>query len=212
MKKLLLSLGLLLGLASGANAQVPCVGVGGVNSVPVSGITCASEPTVATYAATGIAIVPAATATDISCITGSATRVIRVQKIRVVGTGTAITIPIVITKHASANTGGTATTGTAIPVPYPLDSQNPVATATTVAYTANPTIVDSTPGLLDTQFLGLAATTTSTAGNVTFNYTERNFMEASTLRGVAQQLCVNLNGTSPTASLTVVWRWTEAAQ
>ena len=46
MKKLLLSLGLLLGLASPALAQVPCIGVGGVNSVPQVGISCAQEPTV----------------------------------------------------------------------------------------------------------------------------------------------------------------------
>lgn len=210
MKRILLTLALVGGLSSPAFAQ--CVAVGGVNSVPQVGVNCLSEPTVDTYAATGIAIVPAASATDIACITGSATKIIRVQVIRVVGTGTAITIPVVITKHASANTGGTATTGSAIPVPYALDSTDAAASATTVAYTANPTIADSTPGFIDTQFLGLAATTTSTAGNVTFNYGDRNFMEAPTLRGVAQQLCVNLNGTSPTASLTVSFRWTEATQ
>lgn len=210
MKKFFLALGLWLGLLAPSAAQ--CIAVGGVNTVPQVGVSCLSEPTVDTYAATGIAIVPAATATDIACITGSATKVVRVQVIRVVGTGTAITIPVVLAKHASANTGGTATTGTAIPVPYPLDSTDAAASATTVAYTANPTIADTTPGLMDIQFLGLAATTTSTAGNVTFNYGDRNFMEALTLRGVAQQICVNLNGTSPTASLSVSFRWTEANQ
>lgn len=202
---------LVLGLL-GAPASAQCVSVGGVNSVPQVGVSCLSESTVDTYAATGIAIVPAASATDIACITGSATKIVRVQVIRVVGTGTAITIPVVVTKHASANTGGTATTGGAVPVPYALDSTDNAASATTVAYTANPTITDSTPGVIDTQFLPLAATTTSTAGNMTFNYGDRNFMEAPTLRGVAQQLCINLNATSPTASLTVSFRWTEASQ
>lgn len=210
MKKFLLSLALLLGLCAQASAQ--CVSVGGVNSVPQTGVVCLSEPSVATFSATGIAIVPAATATDIACITGSATRVVRIQAIRVVGTGTAITIPVVLTKHAAANTGGTAATGTALPVPYALDSNNPAATATTTAYTANPTITDSTPGLIDIQFLGLAATTTSTAGNLNFNHEGRNYSEGLTLRGIAQQYCVNLNGTSPTASLSVSFRWTEAAQ
>lgn len=208
MKRLLLSLGLLLGLCSAASAQ--CVGVAGINSVPVPGIVCLSESVAPSYVATGIAIVPAATATDIACITGSATKVIRIQQIRVVGTGTAITIPVIITKHATANTGGTAATGTALPAPYALDSTNSAATATTTAYTANPTITDAAPGLMDTQFLGLAATTTSTAGNVNFTYVDRLYMQAPILRGVAQQICVNLNGTSPTASLTVSFRWTES--
>lgn len=212
MKKLLLALGLLLGFVATASAQTSCIGVGGVNNVPVVGVTCAQEPSIPTYVATGIGIVPTSTATDIACLTGSATKVIRLQTVRVVGTGTAITIPVVITKHAAANTGGTPATSTALPVPYPLDSSNPAASATTTAYTANPTITDTSPGLVDTQFLGLAATTTSTAGNSQFNYGDRNFMEAPTLRGVAQQLCVNLNGTSPTASLTVSFRWTESAQ
>lgn len=210
MKKLLLSLGLLFALSISAQAQ--CISVGGVNNVPQPGMVCLSEPSVASYIATGIAIVPASAATDIACITGSATKTVRVEQVRVVGTGTAITIPVVLTKHAAANTGGTATTGGAIPVPYPLDSTNVTVSATTIAYTANPTITDATPGVVDAQFLGLAATTTSTAGNVTFNYTDRLFMQAPVLRGIAQQLCVNLNATSPTASLTVSFRWTEAAQ
>lgn len=210
MKKLLLSLGFLLGLTALAQAQVPCIGVGGVNSVPQIGVSCGQEPATATYAATGIAIVPASAATDIACITGSATRVVRIQQIKVNGTGTAITIPVIITKHVSANTGGTAGTGGALPVPYAFDSSNPAATATTTSYTVNPTITDATPGVMDIQWLGLAATTTSTAGNTIFTYWDRQYMEALTLRGVAQQLCVNLNGTSPTASLAVSFKWTEA--
>ncbi len=212
MKKLLLLFGLLLWLPSAALAQVSCVGVGGVNTVPQLGVDCVQEPATLSYAATGIAIVPAASATDIACITGSATRVVRVQQVKVNGTGTAITIPVVLTKHAAANTGGTAGTTVAIPVPYPLDSTNAAATATTNSYTANPTITDSTPGVIDIQWLGLAATTTSTAGNTTFTYWDREFMQAITLRGIAQQLCVNLNGTSPTASLAVSFKWTESVQ
>lgn len=208
LKRLLLAL--ILGGAFALPAAAQCVSVGGVNSVPQTGVTCLSEPSTFSYAATAVAVVPAATATDIACITGSATRVIRLQAVRVVGTGTAITIPVILSKHASANTGGTATTGTAIPVPYAMDSNYPAATATTVAYTANPTIPDTSPGLIDAQFLPLAATTTSTAGNITFSYLDRLFMAAPILRGTAQQICVNLNGTSPTASLTVSFRWTES--
>jgi hypothetical protein len=200
------------GFYSSAQAQSGCIGVGGVNSVPIPGITCASEPNVNTFAATGVGIVPAASATDIACITGSATKVIRLQGIRINGTGTAITVPVLVTKHATANTGGTAATTTALPAPYAVDSSDGAATATTTAYTANPTITDATPGIIDVQELPLAATSTSTASNMNFDYYTRLFMEAPTLRGVAQQICVNLNATSPTASLNVSFRWTESPQ
>lgn len=213
MRKLLLSLGLLLGLCGAASAQ--CVAVGGVNSVPQVGVNCLSEPTVDTYGATGIGIVPASSATDIACITGSATKVVRVQAIRVSGSaGTLVNVPVVITKHATANTGGTAALTTALPVPYTFDTTDAAVSATTTAYTANPTIADVAPGLIDAGVLVLSATGTL-AGNTgtLFDWSGRNFHEAPTLRGVAQQVCVNLNGTSPSSGLVnVSFRWTEAAQ
>lgn len=212
MKRLLLALAL-LGLASAAQAQ--CIAVGGVNTVPQTGVACLSEPTVDSYAATGIGIVPAASATDIACLTGSATRIIRVQKIRVSGTaGTLINVPVMLMKHASANTGGTAATGTALPVPYALDSTDAAVSATATAYTANPTIADAAPGIIDAAILVLTATGTL-AGNtgVLFDYRAHNFSEAPTLRGIAQQICVNLNATSPSSGLVnVSFEWTEAVQ
>lgn len=212
MRKLALALGLLLGMVASATAQ--CVGSGGVNTVPQIGVACLSEPNVLTYAATSVGLVPAAAATDIACITGSATRVVRVQAIRIAGSGTAISVPVLIRKNASANTAGTAATGTALPVPYAFDSQNSAATATTTAWTANPTVNDSAPGIIANANLGVVATTVGAAVTpvIEFNYRDRNFMEAPTLRGVAQQICVNLTGTSPTALLNISFSWTEAAQ
>lgn len=214
MKKFLLSLALLLGLCAQASAQ-GCIAVGGVNSVPQTGVVCQSEPTTDTYAATGVGIAPASTATDVACITGSATKVVRLQRIRVSGTaGTLITVPVLITKHASANTGGTAATGTALPVPYPLDSTDATVSATTTAYTANPTITDSTPGIIAAATLSLNTTSALVGqGEVALDWASRNYMEAPTLRGIAQQLCVNLNATSPSSGLVnVTFVWTEAAQ
>lgn len=214
MKKFLLSLALLLGLCAQASAQ-GCIAVGGVNSVPQTGIVCQSEPTTDTYAATGVGIAPASTATDVACITGSATKVVRLQRIRVSGTaGTLITVPVLITKHASANTGGTAATGTALPVPYPLDSTDATVSATTTAYTANPTITDSTPGIIAAATLSLNTTSALVGqGEVALDWAGRNYMEAPTLRGIAQQICVNLNSTSPSSGLVnVTFVWTEAVQ
>lgn len=215
MKRLLLSLGLLLGLTVSAFAQVSCVGVGGVNNVPQVGVSCSQEPTVGTYAATGIGIAPASSATDIACLTGSATKVIRVQRIRVSGTaGTLVSVPALITKHASANTGGTAGTGTQLPVPYTLDTSNAAVSATATSYTANPTIADATPGIITAAILplGLTGTTLANTG-VLFDFGDLNFAEKPTLRGIAQQVCVNLNATSPSSGLVnVSFFWTEAPQ
>lgn len=213
MKKLLLSLGLWLGLTTLATAQ--CVAVGGVSSVPQTGLECLSEPTTPTYVATGIGIAPAGSATDIACLTGSATKVIRVQRMRVSGTaGTLISVPVLITKHASANTGGTPATGTALPVPYTLDTNNVAVTATATAYTANPTISDAAPGIVTAAILplGLTGTTLASVG-VLFDFGDLNYAQKPILRGVAQQLCVNLNATSPSSGLVnVSYYWTEAAQ
>lgn len=215
MKRLLLSIGLLFGLCNAASAQ--CVSVGGINSVPVPGLNCLSEPFTPTFAASGFGIVPAGSATDIACITGSATKIVRVQSVRVSGTaGTLVTLPIVINKHTVANTGGTPAVTTALPVPVSLDTTlatTASATATTTAYTANPTVdatalqVDSMVGSFNTTSALVAATPSF------FDYRERNYMTAPTLRGVAQQLCVNLGAISVSSGLLAVsFTWTEAAQ
>lgn len=216
MKKLLL--GLLLGAAALAalpsSVSAQCIAVGGVNNVPQPGIVCLSEPIADTYAATSVGLIPAAAATDIACITGSATKIVRLQSIRISGSGTAISVPVIITKHASANTGGTPAVTTALPVPYALDSTDATVSATTTAYTANPTITDAAPGLIDNANLGLVATTVGAGvqNYILFDYSSRNYSEAPTLRGIAQQVCVNLNGTTPTALLNISFRWTELAQ
>lgn len=214
MKRLLLSLGLLFGLTTGALAQ--CAGVGGINSVPQVGVSCLSEPAVATFAASGFGIVPAASATDVACITGSATKVVRVQSVRVSGTaGTLVSLPIILTKHTVANTGGTAAVTTALPVPVSLDTTvatTASATATTTAYTANPT-VDSTALTIDGMVASFNVTSALVNGSQAFfDYKNRNFMTAPTLRGVAQQLCVNLNAISVSSGLLAIsFTWTEAA-
>lgn len=219
MKKLLLSLALLLGLLAPAVAQVStynggCAGANGINSVPRSGVSCPSDSIAPTYMAMGVGIVPASSATDIACISGNATTITRVQQIRVSGSaGTLVSLPILITKHASANTGGTAAVTTALPTPYKLDSANPVPLSTTTAYTANPTIADAAPGLVDASVGTFNATTAAGGAAVTFSWTTRAYNEAPVLRGTAQQLCVNLNGITVSSGLLAVsFMWTEQTQ
>jgi hypothetical protein len=114
------------------------------------------------------------------------------------------------------NTLGTPATGTALPVPYAVDSNDAAPKATTTAYTANPTINDATPGLIDAANLVLGKTDgTNGSGQpyTVFEYGPQRYMEAPTLRKTTEQICVNLNGTSPSSGLAnVTFRWTEAAQ
>lgn len=212
MRKLLLSLGLLLGLTTFANAQ--CVGAGSTNLAVLPGIGCASEPTVPSYAAMGYGIVPASSATDVACITGSATKTIRVQWVRVSGTaGTLVTLPVLLNFHTVANTGGTAAVTTALPVPAPLDTKNVAVSATTTAYTANPT-VDATAAQIDAQTVSFNVTSALVNSSfIMWDFRERNFMQAPVLRGIAQQLCVNLGGISVSSGLLAVsFGWTEQPQ
>jgi hypothetical protein len=218
-KSLLLSAALLALAPSGAWAQSGCLGVGNVNNVPQVGVTCQQEPTGPSYAATAVGLVAAATPTDIACITGSATRVIRLQSIRISGTiSTQLMVPALLMKRATVDTGGTPATGTALPVPYALDSTNPAATATTTAWTANPTITDSSPGIIDSGVLSLAKTDGTNGSGQPFtlwDYTERNYVQAPLLRGIAQQLCVNLNanaGTFTGNAISITFKWTELQQ
>jgi hypothetical protein len=198
-----------------AMAQVPCAGVGGVNTVPQIGVACSQEPAVTTYGATGVGIVPAAAATDIACISPSAAGIVlRVQAIRVNGSGTAISIPVLIRKNASLDSGGTLGTGTVLPVAYALDSNNATSKSVLASYTANPTVNDVAPGIIDSGNLGLVATTVGAGVQpfLIFDYTERNYSQAPLMRKTTEQICVNLNGTTPTALLNVSFKWTESLQ
>ena len=184
-----------------------------VNQVPQVGVTSGFAAKV-TYSAGFIGLVPAASATDVICLAGSATKTIVLQNIRLSGSGTAISLPVTLVKRVSANTGGTAGSTTANPANTisKRDSNNAAATAVPIAYTANPTIVDTTPTYIDSAELGVVATTVGLIGSqLFFDYGKdrANLQQAPILRGVAEQICVNLNALSPTAILNGSLTWTE---
>lgn len=217
MKRLLLILGLLLGSIVAAQAQVPCVGVGGVNNVSNNSIVCGQEPSVLTAGAVGYGIVPAASATDVACITGAANTVVRVQRIRVAGTaGTAVVLPIALEYRTSADSGGTAGTSTAAPVPFAINGgSGSTPKATTISYTANPTVNDATNRPIAVQNLVLTTTSTLTGvqNDTLFDWSGQRYMQAPTLNSTAQQVCVNFLGISVSSGLVAVeFEWTEAAQ
>lgn len=183
-----------------------------VNVVPSTGVISAYRTSV-TYSAGFIGLVPAASTTDLLCIAGSATKTVKLQQIKISGSGTAISVPATLLRRVSADTAGTAASTTANPANNvsKRDTTNPTATATTIAYTANPTIGDTSPTYIDSANIGVVATTVGLIAPVTlfdFGFTE-NLVQPPTLRGAAEQICLNLNATSATALLSGSITWTE---
>src|SRR5258705_3594725 len=107
MKRLLLTCALVGALAAPAAAQV--------NVVPQVGLTTAYLGR-QTYSAGFIGLVPAASATDVICLAGSATKTVKLQNIRLSGTAsTLVTLPVTLVRRVTVATGGTASNNNAHP-------------------------------------------------------------------------------------------------
>ncbi len=208
MRRILLSFGLTLGLLASAAAQA-------VNTVPQVGVTSAYVKQL-TYSAASIGLVPASSATDIFCISGSATRSISIKQITISGTaGTLVTAPFTLLRRTTLDTGGTAAVTTALPVASPNLSSDPAATATLTAYTANPTINDASPTYVKSSTLSLNTTAALAMGpRIEWNFGERigDFAKALDIpkNSTAQQYCINLNAISVSSGvLNIDITWVE---
>lgn len=197
-RRFLLGLVAWLGMTVAAVAQV--------GNVPAPGVTSGFIQK-QSFAAVSIGLAPAASATDIFCIAGSASKTVKVSKVEVSGTaGTLITTPAVFLRRASVDTGGTAASTIANPANTigKLDSGSAAATATLIAYTANPTINDTSPTYIRA---GNVTLPTTAAGTVIvpllwdFGDNATALTQQLTLRGAAEQACLNLQATSVSSGL-----------
>jgi hypothetical protein len=207
MKRILTSALGLLALCSAAFAQ----------PVPQTGVVSGYAPK-QTYSAVWIGLVPAASATDLICIQGSASKTISVHQIKLSGSaGTTLALPVTVLRRVSLNTGGTAATTTANPANTigKRVTTNGNATATLISWTANPTVVDTTPTYLDSAQLAISLTSMATVSiPVTFDWANdaSNVRQMPTIRNgqTTQAICVNLNAVSVTSGvLTGSITWTE---
>lgn len=206
MKKLLLLAAIALGLAAPAFAQ-------NVNQVPQVGAitTIFRNPT---YSATSVGLVPAASATDIFCISAGASKTVAIRRVTIGGTaGTAVTTPFLLYLRSALDTGGTAATVLALPVPVPNNPSDSASTAVLTAYTANPTVA-ATPVLLDAVTVNLPVTTAANSQpyvTATYGTSIDMFNKGLDLiKGSTNQICVNLNGVSVSSGvLTIHMEWTE---
>ena len=153
-------------------------------------------------------ITPVATATDVLVLTGSASKVIRVTKVSLVGTATAASIyDHYVIKRTAANTGGTSTAKTAAQ----SDSADSAQTATLSLYTANPASLGTGIAVeANKTYLSASATPGAAALPIVYTFGTRND-KAIVLRGTSESLAINFGGQAvPSgASLYLNIEWTE---
>ena len=149
-----------------------------------------------TYSASIVGLVPVAAATDIFCISGSATKTVRVLRMSIGAIATAAAIgDILLVKRSTANTAGTSTA----PSVVAHDSTNPAGTAVVLAYTANPT-TGTLVGNMRARKLAFGTIAGSVVDSVDFTSVVGG-EQAIVLRGVAQVACLNYNGQTMAGNL-----------
>jgi len=163
-----------------------------------------NQQTSKTYSAS-TNITPAASATDIFTITGNGTTTVFVTKIRLSGTQTTGgLVNVSAIKRSSADSGGTSSSVTAVP----HDSNNAAASATLLNYSANPASTGTAVGTVRQDAVPFSASTATT--NNIVEWTFGNNGQPMTLRGTAQQLALNLGGSTVTGgSINVDIEWYE---
>jgi len=159
----------------------------------------------------------AATPTYIFSLFGSASKTIRITRIRVILIETAETIRnIKIEKLSSALTGGTSVAMTAVP----HDSGSAAATATPLNWTANKTGGGTLVGSIDeinitsTLVSGTASAASKSApGATVYNWWGDSVSSPLVLRGTAQGIALNLNSQALDAGrkASVYVEWVEDA-
>lgn len=150
-------------------------------------------------------VAAAAAATDIFTISGNATTVVYLTKIIISGIQTTAGLADVqLIKRSTADTGGTSGAVTAVP----HDSADAAAAATLLAYTANPGALGTAVGTFRRGYLPVAGATSVVNPVVIFDFGDKG--RPVTLRGVAEQIAVNLGGATLTGgTFDIVAEWFE---
>lgn len=159
------------------------------NNIPVHSL----DSSVTHYRAAKVQFTPLATPLAWLVISGSATKTVRIKKIRVTGLATAAgTMDVIVNKCSSAGTLGSAVLTALTRVP--LDSGNAAATAVvstvgTAAYGTEPVVI----GPIAARRLCLTADSTGVGVSPQeFNFGDGG--QAIVLRGVAQNVTISGNG------------------
>ena len=164
----------------------------------------------ATFSCGGSSYAPYATPTDVITIIGSATKTVRLKKVRLTATSTSGgTMPVLLIKRSADNTGGTRATQAAYVAKH--DSSLSAQSAVVYAYSVIPDSLGASAGYVGAQRLVLG---TAAAGGrqAEWIWGEKNDM-CPVLRGVTEVLSVNLGGNALTSGGVLDWEivWEEDA-
>lgn len=166
-----------------------------------------NDPIRGAYGYSVFGMTPAATATDVLTISGSATKTIRIRQVVISGiASSAGNIPIVIHRRTTDNTGGTSTT----PTPAQRDGSDDTATAVVRQYSANPSALGTSLGPIDGGRLAIPTATSGQLDRFVAQYSWLN-EKAPTLRSATDFFAINLNGATLPTGLALdigIW-WTE---
>ncbi len=172
--------------------------------IPISDI----EPTRATYGGFSGNFTPAANATDVFRLVGSATKLIRLKSIYISGTSTtAANIIVNIILRTAVNTGGTPVAIT----PASHDMGDDAVAATLQYYSANPSALGAGATIRGGR-LNLAPAANGAIDRLLFDWSWHND-KSPILQSAAQSICVNLGGAAVPAggSLDISCEWSEEA-
>lgn len=150
---------------------------------------------------------PGATPQDVFSITGSATRVVQVQRMSITTVQTTAGLNAwQLVKRSTANTGGTSTAVARVPT----DDSYPAATATVLQYTGNPTL-GTLIGAIWSGRVAAPVPASAPSGDFEVKVPDTLNGRFVTLTGITDVLAWNLGGIVLPAGLSVqacVW-WTE---
>lgn len=204
--------------AAGAIAvsqTMPCVTIeGSLNpnglSVPASATNPLPTilPTPQTYSAVIADLTPAALATDVMVISGSATKTIKINRIQITADATSPSVlDFYVYKRSAADTGGTSSAVSIIA----HDSTNATATASVLAYSANPSALGAGTLIRADHYALPAAASTGYPGVPWIeDFGNRNDQQII-LHGTSEVVGIGFNGQTIPAG-TVVYitiEWTE---
>lgn len=163
---------------------------------PFGELLVTMDGTTPCYRANVLDFTPVATPTDALIIQGSATKTIRIKRIRISGVATAQgNMPVQLARRSSAGTPGSAVLTGLTAVKH--DSNDAAATAViSTVGTANYTTLGTLVGIVGVGRISMPAVSTGAAGDgafITFDFC-RDQEKAFILRGTSEFLNVNLNG------------------
>lgn len=186
MKKFILFLFLLFSAINQSFAFDNSKPPGDTNPIPMT-----TSNGISTYRAQVADLVPAATATDVITLCGSATKTVYVTYIQATADATsASVIDFYVYLRTAANTGGTSTAVT----PTKYDQLNASPTATIVKYSANPSALGAGTLVSGDHYALPAAASTGYPGVPWVEEFGKRNTQPIILRGVAQCLSFSLDG------------------